>query len=352
MAEPEAGPDDTIRTSTETRRGRVAPLAVLALTAALLAVAGTGSLWWQYRQFYVSLADADAATADALERVRATQRLSADRIDELGSALRSSDQALRELDERLDAVPGQLADMQRRIDAVQGGTFDARTSWLMAEAEYYLALANSELVLAANWETARAALRLADDRLREIADPSLGSIRDLVADEIIALNGVRLVDTEGLAFSLGRLAARADALPLRAGAPEGFATRRSGDATEPGLERLWRRVKEAFSSIVRIERRGDDVAMALSAEEARLVRRQLALELDLARLALVRREQESYRASLTAARARLEAEFDVLSTDVENAVALIDELLMLEIAPAFPDISRSLFALRARSGVE
>lgn len=354
---PESSSDSGARreheTHSPTRSNRGTALGVLALTAALLAVAGTGFLWWQYRQFYVSLADADAATADALERVRATQRASADRLDELGTALRANDQALRELEGRLDVVPGQLADMQRRIDTVQGGTFDARTSWLLAEAEYYLALANSELMLAASWETARAALRLADDRLREIADPALGSIRDLVADEIIALNGVRLVDTEGLAFSLGRLAARAETFPLRAQGPEGFAPSGAGsDESEPGLARLWRSVKGALSSIVRIERRGGDVEMALSDEEARLVRRQLSVELGLARLALVRREQESYAASLASARTLLESDFNVQASEVQNAVALIDELLMLDIAPAFPDISRSLLALRARSGVE
>ena len=348
--EPEARATAPPGSSTSPGRGRTSPLPLLALSVALLAVAATGFLWWQYRQFYVALADADAAADDALVDVRATQRSTSDRIGDLDATLRRYDQSLRELDDRLEAVPGQLADVRRRIDALQGGTFDARRDWLVAEAEYYLALANAELTLAANWETARAALRLADERLRELADPAFASIRDLVADEIIALDSVRLADTEGLSFSLGRLAERAEQLPLRTQAPARFASEATPDASEPGLGRLWQSVKDAFSSLVSIERRAGDVEMALSAEEARLVRRQLAVELQIARLALLGRQDEPYRLSLAAARALLEHDFKADEAEVGGAIALIDELLQLEIAPTPPDISRSLSALRARSG--
>jgi uroporphyrin-III C-methyltransferase len=327
-----------------------AAIALLALVAALLAVAGTGSLWWQYRQFYVSLADADAATADALERIRAGQRASSDRADDLDTALRGYDQSLRALESRVEAIPGELADLQRRIDSVQGGSFSARTDWLLAEAEYYLALANAELALGEHVETARAALRLADDRLREIADPSLASIRELVAAEIVALNGVRLVDTEGISFSLERLAERVGELPLRAQAATRYAVESPEETGEPGLARLWRSVKDAFSSMVRVEHDDGDVATAMSAEEARLARRQLSVELEIARLALVEREPQTYAASLRAARAQLRSDFNATAAEVEGAAALIDELLGLDIAPELPDISRSLSALRARGG--
>jgi uroporphyrin-III C-methyltransferase len=325
---------------------------LLALVVALLAVAGTGFLWWQYRQFYVSLADADAATADALERIRASQRAASDRTDSLDATLRAYDQSVRGLEGRLDAVPGELADLRRRIDAVQGGSFNARSDWLLAEAEYYLALANAELKLAANVETARAALRLADDRLREIADPGLASIRELLAAEIIALNGVRLVDTQGISFSLARLAERVGELPLRTQAPSRYSSETSEDDGEPGFARLWGNVKDALSSIVRVERDAGDVATAMSVEEERLARRHLEVELQIARLALIEREAETFVASLRAARAELDADFNQSAAEVQSAAALIDEMIELEIAPALPDISRSLSALRARGGTQ
>src|SRR5262245_4918802 len=43
----------------------------VALLFSFIAIMVAGMLWWQYRQFYVSLDQTDAAAADALARVRA-----------------------------------------------------------------------------------------------------------------------------------------------------------------------------------------------------------------------------------------------------------------------------------------
>src|SRR5262249_54078356 len=142
--------------------------------------------------------------------------------------------------DRVDALPGRFVDLERRLDAVQGGSFDARGALLRSEAEYYLSVANTELNLSRDWENAVTALELADGRLAELANPELGPVREAIAGELIALRAVRLPDIEGLTFSLGRLAARAPALPMRADLPANYATAdEAADDAEPGFERLW-----------------------------------------------------------------------------------------------------------------
>jgi uncharacterized protein HemX len=341
-AEPAAGPAPRLKAA------GAAPLALIAAALAFLALAGTGFLWWQYRQFYVSLADADTRTDGALREMRAAQGAAEDEFTGFTDTLSGYARQLRDFDARLDDVPGRLAEMQQRIDAVQGGSFDVRARWLQAEAEYYLALANAELALAGHWETARAALELADDRLREIADPGLAGVRALIADEMLALDSVRLIDLEGLSYGLAQLQERAATLPLRSGSPLALADDAADDAAEPGLGRLWSSVKRAFGGIVRIERRDAPVDVALSADEQRLLRRQLGVELQIARLALLRAEAGTFEGSLRAARGILAAEFATQDAAVAGAIGLIDELLAVDIAPTIPDISRSLSALRAR----
>jgi septal ring factor EnvC (AmiA/AmiB activator) len=98
---------------------RTALMSTVALLLAFVAVMVAGMLWWQYRQFYVSLDQTDAAAAEALTRVRAEQRALQDQVAEAGddiSALRSSTTTLGE---RLDALPGRFADLEQRLDAVQ-----------------------------------------------------------------------------------------------------------------------------------------------------------------------------------------------------------------------------------------
>jgi uroporphyrin-3 C-methyltransferase len=274
----------------------------VALLFAPVAVMLTGMLWWQYRQFYVSLDQTDAAAAEAMTRVRAEQRALQDRLTDTGDDLAALRQSTTTLGERLDAVPGRFADLEARLDAVQGGSFDARGDLLRTEAEYYLVVANTELTLTRDFATALTALELADGRLAELGDPQLAPVREKIAGELLALRSLRLPDIEGIVFGLGRLAARADELPLRADLPPNLSS--DPDAAldaEPGLGRLWLAIKGTLLDLVRIERRDDPVPQALSAAERVLARRQLQLELELARVAALRADGDAFTSGLETA---------------------------------------------------
>jgi uroporphyrin-3 C-methyltransferase len=175
-------------------------------------------------------------------------------------------------------------------------------------------------------------------------------VREAIAGELLALRSVRLPDTEGIVFSLGRLAGRVDALPLRADLPAGL----HGDTAvepepEPGLERLWFSIKRTLLGLVRVERRDDPVPAALSAAERVLVRQQLAVELELARIAVLRGQRDAFQSSLDGALAILERSFSADSGDVDGAAILLREMRGLAIDPPRPEISGSLNLLRGQT---
>jgi uncharacterized protein HemX len=164
---------------------------------------------------------------------------------------------------------------------------------------------------------------------------------------LLAVRSVRLPDVEGLVFSLGRLAARADDLPLRADPPTNF---KDGAAqledAEPGFERMWRALKSTLLGIVRIERRDTPVEQALSSAERMLGRRQLELELTVAQTAVLRSQPQAFKASIGAAIDLMQRDFDVRAADVDGALALLKQLREVEVEPRRPDISGSLNLLR------
>jgi uroporphyrin-3 C-methyltransferase len=329
--------------------GRALLTSSAALLFAFVAIMVAGMLWWQYRQFYVSLDETDAAAADALARVRAEQRALRDSLDDADAdvaTLRESNASLRE---RLDAMPGRFAALEERLDAVQGGSFDARAELLRSEAEYYLTVANTLLTLTRDFTSAATALELADGRLAELGNPQLAPVREAIAGELLALRGMRLPDIEGIVFSLGRLASRADELPLRADLPATLTIESDAPLdAEPGLGRLWLAVKRTLLDLVRIERRDDPVPQALSAAERALARRQLEIELELARVAALRADAQAFMSGLESAIALLKRDFDVSAADVEGALALLGELRGFDVDPDRPDISGSLNLLRAQ----
>ena len=118
------------------------------------------------------------------------------------------------------------------------------------------------------------------------------------------------------------------------------------DEAEPGFGRLWLAVKNMLLGLVRVERRDEPVAHALSAAERELDRRELEIELEVARTAVLRGTQQTFRSALDAGVALLMRDFDTDSSEVESALALLRGTRGLDVNPARPDISGSLVKLR------
>lgn len=348
------------------RPGRIG--AVAALLAAVAVVIVAAMLWRQFLEGYISGEAAPAAAETGAESPSVSNGTSAavgdargtaadirgleERIAALGEELTASRSELAVRMDRaealLESLPTQFATLERRVGAVQGSSREAREGLLRAEAEYYLTLANTELALAGRWENAIAALEVADDRLRVLANPALRPVREAIANELIALNAVELPDIEGVVITLGQLSEQAAGLPLRPSGPNRFAAPETGlEGSQPGLDRLWLSIRNALGSVVSVERREAPVTPVLTAAEQQLARRQLQLELQLARFAATSGRQEAFSTSVLAARTLLEQDFDADSAAVQNAVTLLDELADGDVAPARPDIGGSLSALRA-----
>ena len=141
-------------------------------------------------------------------------------------------------------------------------------------------------------------------------------------------------------------------MPLTARPAQSYEQAAVGDPEElePGLERAWASLKSALKGMVSIERRDTPVPRQLSADQERLIRHTLELELSSARLALLREQGEPYRQGLAATKEVLERYFDNADSQVVSALALVEELLLIDVQPSRPDISTSLNLLRQLSG--
>jgi uncharacterized protein HemX len=340
--------------ATRQRRGLLSALVPkLAIVVAVIAVMIAAALWWQYRQFYVELSGDDAFLLDGLEDTRASLRRLEDEIQLLRGELAVSETAVDALSDDVEVLPVELRALGRRVEALQGGRLDARDSWLREQAEYYLVLANVELGLGRRVGSAIAALELADDVLRDLGDPGLVDVRNAVAEELQDLRAVPQPDLEGYAANLGGLMSRVPDLPMRPASPEDFgAPEASLDDVEPGLGRLLERTRGAVTSIVRIERQEEPVGRVLTESERRLIRHQLALELQIARTAVLERRQAVFRASLVAADEILNRDFNRSDQRIVETRALLGEMMRAELSPALPGISDSLTLLRNAPGGE
>ncbi|MEM1263084.1 MAG: uroporphyrinogen-III C-methyltransferase [Pseudomonadota bacterium] len=309
----------------------------------------------------------DAAEASAaLDALRRTVTAAGDTssanqtaIAELETAQAALQRRLAEFDRQigqrqdlLESLPGRVENVEQSVAGIQGIAAGTRTEWLLAEAEYYLQLANAQLQLARNPTLAAYGLELADQRVRELSDPAYTPVRRALADEMRALASVEQDDLEGVALELASLADSVATLPLRdevaaqrAQLPDEVAET-TGDDEEGSLGRLWRAAGEQLGKGFRVRKLDESLKPLMSPEASYFLRTNLALKFDTARLALLRNEQEAFERSLTDANAWLQDYFDTDSAAVANALTTLADLSDATLSTTYPDISGSLTLLR------
>ena len=280
-----------------------------------------------------------AALKARLDEVSTGRRLLDDDMDRLRERVTRETEALGEL-------PGRVEQLEQTIDRFVGVGDKVRSAWLLAEAEHYMRIANAQLGLAGDVEVAQTALGLADDSLRELNDPRLTPVRKLLADEINGLKAVPRPDTEGIVLTLGSLADNLETLRLKSSAPREFrAAPEKPTAPVSGFERALAATRAALASLVNVRRVDDPVSPLLSEAEQAVLIRSLDLELQLARLAIMRGDAGMYRRSVEAADERLREHFDLSSPDVQAASESLTQLAAARLPEELPDISGSLDAL-------
>lgn len=232
------------------------------------------------------------------------------------------------------------------MSALQGVSAGARDTWLLAEAEYYMQIANAQLQLGNNPHLAMLALGMADERVVQMANPGLTEVRRAIADELAALEVMEKPDIEGVSLTLASLSRVVESLPLQTTEANRDDADGATDEDLSGTARAWASVKGAMSGIVKVTPPDEETRALLTPDTAALIRSNLALQLQAARLALLRGEQAIFEQSLDDANALLDAYFVSDSAPVSSARQTIAEIRDSMFAATAPDISESLRLIR------
>ena len=247
---------------------------------------------------------------------------------------------------QVESLPGRMSAIEGSVSSLQGISTGARNAWLLAEAEYYMQIANAQLQLAGNPRLASLALGLADERLLQLANPALTDVRRALANELRALGAMNEPDIEGVTLTLASLAAVVDSLPLRQEIALPGDDKAVVDLELTGTDRALASLRSAFEGIVSV-RRADETLKPLIAPEAQYyLRANLALQLQAARLAILRGEETIFQQSLDDAAAWLTEYYDAGSIPVQSALQTITGIRGSVFSVAMPDISESLRLLR------
>jgi len=320
------------------------PVSRAVVVVVALALAGVaGFAWLDARnaadavraQLGKRLADQDAALAQAKERDS----------DQTGE-LRETHAKLALLETRLSELQAQQASLEAQVHDIA----PSRDDVLFTEVEQMLLLASQQLTLAANVPAALAALQLADGRLAGTNRVQFLPLRRALAQDMDRLKAVPAIDVPGVAVKLDRALATIDTLPLARDErlPEPPPTPAPPNESQwlAFLRSAWNDVK----ALVRVEVSDRAAAPLIAPSQQYFLRENLRLRLLAARVALLSRDETSFRSDTAAANAWVKTYFDARSKAVQALLATLTQIGATVIPADLPDINESLTALRTLKG--
>jgi uncharacterized protein HemX len=302
------------------RTGRFA--AGLALVLAIIAVLASGYMGWLINSKR-GLSDAKGRLFQVEQETAQLQALSAQMNQELGT--------LRETQETL----------QSGVQALHGEIGKGRRTWLIAETENLLVIAQHRLAYARDARQALEALRVADRQLQQLGDPDYLPVRKLLETEIGALEGFERLDLSGMAQRLGQLGANVQSLTLAPAPTRPVEGAASGGGEQDFLREVWRDLR----NLVSIRTTTDVRRPFLLPEQKYFLRENLRLMLYGAQVALLHGDIRTVELNVNSARQWLQDYYDTGTPAVKNAIAELDGILKTR-PVGLPDISASLKALR------
>lgn len=359
-AAPEA-PEPQQKPQQEKTAAPSSPLPLVLSLVAMVGLAGIGFWAWKsqqgLQQQLAQLSSQGTTERSALQdRIATQEQALATERDALAKLRRGFDgqqaafkeqqsrfeQERKRLQQREEQIRAELEGVHRRIGR-------SSSQWMAAEAEYLIRVANHRLRLERDVTTALTALQGADGRLAATNDPIWTEARGALAAEMASLRTLARVDIIGLTANIASLAKRVDKLRL-VGAqpltPGGKALAEGVKVEGISLEEILKEGWQGFKSLMVIRKHDEPVTAMLPPEQRYFVYQNLRLQLEAARLAVLRADPDLYASSLKTTEEWIK-EFIIL--DDAEAQAILEEIAKLSkinIRPDLPDISNSLRLLR------
>jgi uroporphyrin-3 C-methyltransferase len=371
---PETPPEETEIKETKPEKGQArrsgSPLSFLALIFSLAALAGAGWMWWQdqastgqeEQRMFAEITRLESSNSELslkLSQIRdelnslaagdvgaefeaMQKRLEADRskLDKAEQAISEQLALSRSLQTAADSMHGRLAAAEAAVTGMSTRELDAGGELDIAEVDYLLRLANERLKLFSDPMAAEQALEVADMHLAALDNPMYLGVRQDIAAARRDLASVVIPDYMEITSHLDSIQEEIASLPFRGAAP---ATTASEQAAGDGW---WEKVKGVFSNLVTVRRSTDEENQRISLQDKDFIRQRVWLQLEIAHLSLMRRDQEAFRASLKRVQESLSTWFDTGDSTYQTVKQGIDGLMTIEVQVDVPDITAPWSTLR------
>lgn len=324
-------------------------VAWLALLLSILAIAGIGGAGYlhhlQQQQYHQDVISQNQTQISQLKQqldssINQQQQLLAEQKKANAQQLAQAEQSL------LQSNQQQINQIQTQVNNL---TNRQPSEWLLHEAEYLLRVAIRSIWLERDTNAAAGLLKEADQRLVQLKHPKYLPVRQLIANDIKALELMPTLATEEVTLTLMALSNQIAGLTLAmAQIPDSVEQEPDLELTDDpadwreNLSKTWQRFLQDF---VTVRRRSGQVEALMTPQQQSNLKENLALQLEKIQWAARQENPQLYQASIDTALAWLTEYFDLSQAKTENFYLAIEALKQETIAFDFPNNLSSYDAL-------
>jgi uroporphyrin-3 C-methyltransferase len=250
----------------------------------------------------------------------------------------------------LETYYAQAENQRAALEALYNNLSISRDETALADVEQLLLIAGQQLQLSGNVKAALIAMDSADARLQRMERPAFNGLRKSIGQDLDKLRALPKVDVSGINLKINRLLMSVDDLPLvdrHRPAENEVALAAPPAANEAAWQKMLHAIWLEVKQLVRIENTGLTQIVLLPPKQEFFLRENLKMRLVSARLALLSRDQESFREELKTAQLWTSRYFDVKSPEGRRLTEELKTLAAASINIELPDISASLQAVRS-----
>jgi uroporphyrin-3 C-methyltransferase len=260
-------------------------------------------------------------------------------------------QTVRDLDFKLGMLESRLSETQNQrlaLEALYLELSRSRDERVLAEVEQILLIGSQQLQLAGNLKAALIALESADSRLQRTDSAQFTGLRRAIARDIERLKSAPFVDVVGMSVRLDALAHEVDRMALAMYERPSEEAAPAAAAHDAVLVRVAKEAWQDIRSLVRIQRVESEEVPLVSPTQQFFLRENLRMRLLSARIALLAREEPTFRADVRSAEEWLKRYFDTRDKQVGAALGSLRQLSDMQVSIDLPSTLESLDAVRSQ----
>lgn len=252
---------------------------------------------------------------------------------------------------RLTTLEGRLETFEEQSSGLLSAYRDInanRDLALLVEAEHALVLAAQQLQVTGDTTACSQTLQAIDQRLTRLDLPHLANIRKSLARDLENLKKAPALDRHGMGQRLEAIMVNVEALPLLMEARPTATSHSKPSRTSD--ESFWDRITHSIwlevKGLIRIERVDNVTPVLLPANQRFFITENIKLRLLSARVALLSRDQVTFRQALQIALDLLERHFSTPDRGVQNTLNTLRQMQSTPIAQELPTLTESISSLR------